>query len=211
MKKSLGESTPEDLKNLKEFILKNHNRYTSVFNAHAENIEQFILSVIKLDVSYRELTSLPETIGELVNLKLLNVSGNELTSLPETIGELVNLIELNVRGNELTSLPETIGELTNLEYLIVGENQLTSLPETIGKLSLRKLDVSYNLLEELPDIRARHLHIDGNPVDKYRKNREKFKAHLENIGDKVNKLKMSDDNRELQKMAICDRQRAIAN
>jgi Leucine-rich repeat (LRR) protein len=183
-----------------------------------------LVNLKKLIASNNDLTSLPETIGDLINLTELEVSNNNLISIPETIGNLTNLTHLYLAGNKLTSLPETIGNLTNLTHLYLGRNKLTSLPETIGKLvklielnvshnklislpetisklSLQILDIGYNKLEELPEIHATYLFIAGNPVDKYRKYPEKFKTHLENIGDKVSKLKASDDNRELQKMA----------
>jgi hypothetical protein len=63
------------------------------------------------------------------------------------------------------------------------------------------MNINNNELEELPEIHTRYLYIEGNPAHKYRANREIFKAHLENIGDKVSKFKKSDNNRELQKMA----------
>jgi hypothetical protein len=186
------------LTNLAELYLGN-NDLTSL----PKTLEKLV-NLTHLNVSNNQLTSLPETIRKLTNLTHLNVGYNKLTSLPEIIGDLINLRILDVRGNKLISLPKTIGELTNLEDLIAHNNKLISLPETIGKLSLGTLDVSYNKLEELPEIHAAFLNLEGNPVRKYRNYSYKFKAHLENVGNKVSKLKKDDNmdsNRELQKMA----------
>ena len=47
---------------------------------------------------------------------LLFEIGSKLTSLPESIGNLTNLKYLYLKNNELTSLPESIGNLSNLEF-----------------------------------------------------------------------------------------------
>lgn len=80
-----------------------------------------------------DISFLPESIGNLVNLRSLEVSHNELTSLPESIGNLINLTSLHFGTNKLTSLPESIGNLRNLMGLYVSDNELTSLPESIDQ------------------------------------------------------------------------------
>ncbi len=105
-----------------------------------------------LDLQYNELTSLPETFGQLVNLQVLDLQGNELTSLPETFGQLVNLEWLYLEDDQLTSLPDTITRLVNLQSLDLRSNQLTSLPETFGRLAnLQSLDLHSNQLMDLPE------------------------------------------------------------
>ena len=46
------------------------------------------------------LTSLPESLGNLVNLKELDLSGNDLISLPKSLGNFVNLQWLNIENND---------------------------------------------------------------------------------------------------------------
>ena len=108
---------------------------------------------LKLSQPYHpQLTSLPESIGNLQLLSVLDVSRNQLTSLPEWIGKLQALSELNVYHNQLTSLPESIGNLQALSELDVSYNQLTSLPEPIGKLqALYSLYAQQNQLTSLPE------------------------------------------------------------
>jgi len=106
----------------------------------------------ELDLSFMRLTTLPESIGNLTNLKTLEVQKNQLTTLPDSIGNLTNLKELYVYDNKLTTLPESIGNLTNLEKLDVYDNLLTTLPDSIGNLTnLERLDVRWNQLTTLPD------------------------------------------------------------
>ncbi|MGB9940660.1 COR domain-containing protein [Methanosarcina sp.] len=64
-----------------------------------------------LDLSFKELTSLPPEILELKNLTTLYISNNQLTSLPPEISELKNLTTLDISNNQLTSLPPEILEL----------------------------------------------------------------------------------------------------
>ena len=105
-----------------------------------------------MDLSNHELTSLPESIGNLKYLDTLKLDGNQLTSLPESIGNLTNLKELDLYGNQLTSLPESIGNLENLDYLSLSNNQFTSLPESIGNLkNLDTLDLTNNQLTNIPE------------------------------------------------------------
>jgi len=86
----------------------------------------------ELDLSELGLTELPDSIGQLVQLRGLNVLENRLTALPEyIIGQLGQLQSLNVSNNQLPALPESIGQLTQLRKLRAFGNQLTALPEGV--------------------------------------------------------------------------------
>ncbi len=108
--------------------------------------------VITLVICNQELSTIPEIIGNLVNLEHLDLRANELTTIPEAIGNLVNLKHLNLGSNQLTEIPDTIENLTNLEELNLSFNELTTLPDTIGNLvNLKNLNLSFNELTTLPD------------------------------------------------------------
>src|SRR5665647_343915 len=83
----------------------------------------FHQQIVILNLSYSNLTTLPDSIGQLTLLQKLDVSGNQLTTLPDSIGQLTQLRELNVSHNQLTSLPDSIGYLTQLQKLDVDNNQ----------------------------------------------------------------------------------------
>ena len=122
--------------------------------------EKVLLQVIKeaakdgvkeLDLSGKELTSLPPEIGKLVNLQILYLNNNQLTALPPEIGNLVNLTRLYLYSNQLTALPPEIGNLVNLTYLHLSINRLTALRPEIGKLiNLQDLYLNNNQLTALP-------------------------------------------------------------
>ncbi|MFN6569474.1 COR domain-containing protein [Dendronalium sp. ChiSLP03b] len=115
-----------------------------------EEISQ-LFNLKELDLSYNRLARLPAVIGQLYNLSLFYLSYNQLTSLPAEIGQLSNLRELYLYFNQLTNLPKEIGQLSNLSGLYLSSNQLTNLPAVIGQLSnLRKLHLYSNQLTSLP-------------------------------------------------------------
>jgi small GTP-binding protein len=104
-----------------------------------------------LNLSDKQLTSLPTEVAKLTNLTSLDLSRNQLTSLPPEIAKLTNLTNLDLRRNQLTILPPEITRLTKLTYLDLGSNQLTSLPPEIARLTnLTRLDLRRNQLTSLP-------------------------------------------------------------
>ena len=80
-------------------------------------------------------------------LTKLIIQSSQLSSLPETIGNLSSLTTLHVSYNYLTSLPEGIVNLTSLSELLLYHNCLTSLPNSICDI-----DITINLeMNNLPD------------------------------------------------------------
>ena len=107
--------------------------------------------VYTLNLNSHKLTSLPESFGRLVNLRILYLYGNKLTSLPESFGQLRNLQTLKLGNNRLTSLPECVCQLENLQTLDLCDNQLARLPKSFGQLiNLQTLYLYGNQLRSLP-------------------------------------------------------------
>jgi len=107
--------------------------------------------IIELGLFNKELTSLPESIGNLTSLKKLNLMINPIISLPESLKKLNSLRIFQMAGNNLTTLPEIICDLSSLRELELGNNMLRNIPESIGNLrSLKKLELHNNNLTTLP-------------------------------------------------------------
>jgi leucine-rich repeat protein SHOC2 len=111
-----------------------------------------LLNLYWLDLPQNRLTTLPESIGNLDNLHRLYLCRNKLTTLPESIGNLRRLTMLRLYGNQLHCLPQSIGNLIDLYELMLDYNQLNSLPVSIGNFSkLTELSLNYNKLNSLPE------------------------------------------------------------
>jgi hypothetical protein len=91
-------------------------------------------AIIKLDISFNQLTALPAEIGQLLALQKLNVSYNQLTALPAEIGQLVALQKLEVQENQLTTLPVTLEKCIALYILDISYNQQLACRPTIAAL-----------------------------------------------------------------------------
>ena len=109
-------------------------------------------NIIGLSLFLTNVMELPETIGDLVNLKELNLSYTRIKDLPDSFKRLVKLEFLNLGGNKLINLPKTIKDLPYLKELILFENKLKTLPNFIENLKdLQKLDLRSNELTDVPE------------------------------------------------------------
>ncbi len=98
------------------------------------------------------LTEVPESLGQLSQLRTLALSRNQFTVLPESLGQLTQLEVFLLNNNQLTVLPEWLGQLTQLKTLILTDNHLTLLPAWLGQLTqLRCLYLNGNELTALPE------------------------------------------------------------
>ncbi|KAL5078090.1 hypothetical protein RYX36_017074 [Vicia faba] len=86
-------------------------------------------------------------------LRVLSLSKyTNITKLPDSIGNLVQLRYLDLSHTDIKCLPDTVCNLYNLQTLILFYCQyLTELPVHMGNLiSLRHLDISMTDIKELP-------------------------------------------------------------
>ncbi|MFA5207732.1 MAG: leucine-rich repeat domain-containing protein [Candidatus Paceibacterota bacterium] len=101
-------------------------------------------NAIKLDLSNKGLTKVPEYVFSMKQLEELNLSNNQLTgAIPSQIGQLKNLKILNLSHNLMTGLPAELGQLSQLTELDVSYNSLTGLPNELGNLKNLK---TFNLI-----------------------------------------------------------------
>lgn len=104
-----------------------------------------------LELSGKNLSSLPLELFDLINLSKLYLSNNQLTYLPTEISKLKNLTQLYLDYNQLMSLPAGISELKKLDKFYLDNNQLRSLPPEISGLeNLTELSILSNQLTILP-------------------------------------------------------------
>jgi hypothetical protein len=105
-----------------------------------------------------DLTKIPESIGNLRELRVLWMHGLGLSRLPESIGNLQALEELDIsyqynrEGHFLDTIPESISRCKNLRVFYAHRNRIRSLPNDIGDLTnLQELALFENRIETLPE------------------------------------------------------------
>ncbi|CZR61235.1 related to receptor-like protein kinase 5 precursor [Phialocephala subalpina] len=109
-----------------------------------------------LDLQRNGLTSLPDSLAELVRLRVFNITENSFKSLPFENLRHLPLTELYAAKNNLTGtlVYSEVDELTHLQILDVTSNAITSL-DNAGHLrlpALHQLSCSINRLTGLPDM-----------------------------------------------------------
>lgn len=129
-----------------------------------------------LDLTGRDLKSLPKNFYKFRELRHLILNENKLQSIPEEIFILKNLETLELSGNKIFHISEGLQSLMNLQRLDLSSNSIDDIPEWVWSFgSLRHLQLSNNEIEEvvLPEnTNSRLLSIDlsdnpllGFPID----------------------------------------------
>lgn len=104
--------------------------------------------------------TIPASIGDLSNLKLLNITrdttyfgkGGLTGTLPESIGSLSNLRTLNISNQQLTgSLPATMANLTGLWDINLSDNQLSGSLPSLNLPNLEYLVLNGNRFSEIDE------------------------------------------------------------
>lgn len=138
----LGDGTLCDICTL-PYILCNDNGYVEGIFAiedpqigvFPDNIDNLVyLETIQLLDNFPSLF-IPESFGNLPNLKSLELGGPNLQALPESFGNLTKLEILRISNGSMTELPESFGNLTNVREVSIRDNELTYLPENFGNLT----------------------------------------------------------------------------
>ncbi|MED6194095.1 hypothetical protein PIB30_025342 [Stylosanthes scabra] len=131
-------------------LAENRLRKESIGNNDLSNCIRHDLEVVYLSNNLFNGT-IPQNIGQLVNLRDLDASNNYLKgTIPQNIGQLVNLGDLDLSNNNLTgTIPMYLDQLVNITSLDFSNNLLNgSIPEGLNQLvNLDRLDLSRNKLD----------------------------------------------------------------
>ncbi|GAA4383491.1 protein kinase [Hymenobacter koreensis] len=107
-----------------------------------------------LNLSGNSLSSLPDDLGRLHQLRILFCSDNQFTSVPEALGQCTELSMVGFKANRIRTLPAAALP-AKLRWLILTDNELEALPAEIGNCThLQKLMLAGNRLTQLPETMA---------------------------------------------------------
>jgi len=104
------------------------------------------------------------------DIEHVNLDGWNLTSIPQEIFELQNLKSLSLEFNQISDIEDEITNLTTLKHLFLDYNQLRSIPESFGKLaSLKSLSIVHNNINMLPTSiknlkHLKHIYVRGTGI-----------------------------------------------
>ncbi|KAL8239351.1 hypothetical protein R6Q59_015918 [Mikania micrantha] len=107
-----------------------------------------------LDLEAISIGVIPNSIGDLFNLRYLNFRGTNINSLPRSIQRLRNLQTLDVRNTHLDKLPNAISNIPRLRHLLLGYSKASNLhsglrvPAEITKIQSLKTLASIEAEEE---------------------------------------------------------------
>ncbi|KAM7368706.1 hypothetical protein PAMP_013018 [Pampus punctatissimus] len=105
----------------------------------------------RLSMPDNDLTVLPATIANLINLRELDVSKNSIQEFPENIKNCKVLTVVEASVNPISKLPEGFTQLLSLTQLYLNDAFLEFLPASFGRLTkLQILELRENQLKMLP-------------------------------------------------------------
>ncbi len=115
-----------------------------------------------LSLSFNKLKQVPLEICKFQRLTKLQMSNNAITFVPSEVFQLPNIEHLDLSYNTIALLPEALLTQVSpvLAELYLSNNKLASFPGYFEDSSLRELDLSCNLLREVPKsvCKLRQLH-----------------------------------------------------
>jgi Leucine-rich repeat (LRR) protein len=140
-----------------------------IFSTSLDEGEKFWEAVPlgKLDLSFNQISVLPEEVALLQELTSLKMRSNCLTAIPRALFQSCSsLRHLDFGQNKLNALDASISNLEQLSELILAENMISVIPPHLELcLQLQVLNLYSNKLSVLPDVRLpqlRELNVGNN-------------------------------------------------
>jgi internalin A len=105
-------------------------------------------TIKKIDLSFKQLTELPNELFEFTKLEILDISHNKLTTLPAGITKLKNLKELYIGSNNITNI-DVLFKLRKIRIFRSDENKINAISPKIRKWKKLK-ELVFSGSSELP-------------------------------------------------------------
>ncbi|XP_071741188.1 probable disease resistance protein At1g61300 [Rutidosis leptorrhynchoides] len=119
----------------------------SLMRNRIRKLPEYHISFPHLEAAYLQGNDLRSISDEFIegikNARVLDLANNDISSLPQSLTMLSQLRMLNLKGNKYICEISIIGELKGLEILILNDTGIQEVPECIGQLvNLRRLEVA---------------------------------------------------------------------
>src|SRR5271156_368547 len=83
----------------------NYKKYSVLNNFLLKNNQDSVNIIVRvLNVSYKQLQTIPKELGQLTMLQVLHLYNNQIQSLPKELGQLASLQQLFLSSNQLQSI-----------------------------------------------------------------------------------------------------------
>ena len=125
--------------------------------ATTPNTQNNYKKITKLDLSNQNLTSFPDYVFKMTNLRKLILHNNHISKIPPQIKTLSKLMVLDLSNNELSAIGYQVLKLPKLKILNLCYNQIVCLPNGIKEVGIKQLLLSNNRLSRLNIGRFRKL------------------------------------------------------
>ncbi|KAM3967820.1 leucine rich repeat protein windpipe [Aphomia sociella] len=104
------------------------------------------------------------------NINILDLSHNNITKLTHELDRLTEIVTLDLSTNGITNLNKFLHNAKKLVHLNLANNRIRTLSLTQLPTSVSSLDLTNNLLEDVPSnfahlIGLEHLELEGNPLN----------------------------------------------
>ena len=117
-------------KELLTFLSKHKIIKDSNDNLNLDQMKIKILDIGTLNLSNRNLSSLPSTLSLLENVTSMDLSHNALSHIPNELHMMHELKTLNISHNQFTSFPSIILQFKNLQQLNCSDNNFDMKTDT---------------------------------------------------------------------------------
>ncbi|ESZ93410.1 adenylate cyclase [Sclerotinia borealis F-4128] len=108
-----------------------------------EDFPEFLCNMsglVDIDMSFNGISNLPIEIGKLTNLERFVITNNRLKgSLPDSFGDLVNIKEVDIRYNSLSSI-DVIATLPKVEQISADHNAVSVCECEFAKIRILRLN-----------------------------------------------------------------------
>ena len=106
------------------------SNYPDTF-VHTGALFKHFVNLRKLDLSYRDLTTIPDEVWELTQLTNLRINNNNICEISPKIKNLTKLEQFECQSNNITSFPVEICQLTKLVHFNFANNKLDILDSDV--------------------------------------------------------------------------------